>query len=73
MTNVTREVVNEIYKAFQTLGAESDLLGIVGSWGDSIPEADVLTMLKGWNEATGHTERREKISRHPGYNHTLAH
>lgn len=67
MTIVNREVVSEIYKAMQKLGAESDLLGIVGSWGDSLPESNVLAMLKEWNQPTGRTEPRETISHHQAY------
>lgn len=50
--NVNQEIVVEIYLALVLLGAESDLLGTVGSWGDSLPEEDVLSGLKAWNEAT---------------------
>jgi hypothetical protein len=56
-------VVTEIYKAMEKLGAGSDLLGIVGSWGESLPESQVLSMLRGWNAATGRTEYRETTSR----------
>jgi hypothetical protein len=52
MSTVNSEVVSEIYKAMEKLGAGSDLLGIVGSWGDSLPESQVLSMLRSWNEAT---------------------
>ena len=34
------------------LGADNGLLGTVGSWGDSLPEKDVLSGLRAWNEAT---------------------
>jgi len=47
-----REIVHELYRTLVLLGAGSDLLGTVGSWGDSLPEGDVLANLKGWNEAT---------------------
>jgi hypothetical protein len=55
-----REIVNELYRSLVLLGAESDLLGTVGSWGDSLPEDDVLANLKGWNEATV-KELKERI------------
>lgn len=45
-----RQVINEIYRAFVLLGAESDLLGTVGSWGDTLSEQDVLDGLRAWNE-----------------------
>jgi len=46
---VNRQIVGELYRALVLLGASSDLLGTIGSWGDSLPEADVLANLKGWN------------------------
>jgi hypothetical protein len=36
----------------ERLGADEDLLAIVGSWRDTLPDADVLTMLRDDN-ATG--------------------
>ncbi len=62
-----RAIVNEIYRSLLLLGAKSDLLGTVGSWGDSLPEEDVLANLKGWNDATAkeltqRTEYRGKAS-----------
>ena len=49
---INREVVSEIYRALVLLGAEADLLGTVGSWGDSLSEEDVLSGLRCWNQAT---------------------
>ena len=45
-----REIINELYKTLVLLGADNALLGTIGSWGDSLPEADVLANLQGWNE-----------------------
>ena len=39
----------EIYKALETLGANKHLLGIVGSWGDTLDDSEVLELLKPWN------------------------
>lgn len=52
MNETQHKIVGEIYKAFELLGAESDLLGTVGSWGDCLPDEDVLANLRTWNEAT---------------------
>lgn len=46
------EIIVEIYRSLVLLGADNGLLGTVGSWGDSLPDADVLANLKGWNEAS---------------------
>ena len=37
------------------LGAKSDLLGIVGSWGDTQDDEWVLTELREWNERQAST------------------
>jgi hypothetical protein len=50
MTGHEREIIGELYRAFVLLGAESDLLGTVGSWRDSLPDQDVLSGLKAWND-----------------------
>jgi hypothetical protein len=47
-----QEIVGELYRALVLLGADSGLLGTVGSWGDSLPDEDVLANLRGWNQAT---------------------
>jgi hypothetical protein len=62
------EIVSELYRALVLLGAKSDLLGTVGSWGDSLPEAEVLSSLRAWNayaydEIKARTEHYEVSSR----------
>ena len=41
----------ELYTAIQKLGGKSDLLGIVGSYGDTMSDDDVLHALRQWNAA----------------------
>ena len=36
------------YKIAEERGADSSLLSIIGSWGDTLPDEEVLAMLKGW-------------------------
>lgn len=65
---VTRDIVAEIYRALVLLGAENDLLGTIGSWGESLPDEDVLANLRAWNDATlkqtrGRIEHYEMSSR----------
>jgi hypothetical protein len=64
------EIVSELYRTLVLLGAGSDLLGTIGSWGDSLSDQDVLDNLKAWNEGTvrdlkGRIEHYETPSRHP--------
>jgi hypothetical protein len=46
----------DLYKKLETLGADRDLLAVVGSWGDTLDDEEVLDLLKGWNAA----ERRAR-------------
>ena len=50
-SELKREIVNELYRTLVILGADNGLLGTVGSWGDSLPEENVLSGLKAWNQA----------------------
>jgi len=45
-------IISELYRTLVLLGAGSDLLGTVGSWGDSLADTDVLSNLEVWNAAT---------------------
>jgi hypothetical protein len=46
---IRRQIVEELSRAFEYLGADRQLLSIIGSIGDSISDQDVLIMLRGWN------------------------
>lgn len=68
-----REIVAELYRALVLFGAGNDLLGIVGSWGDSLPDTDVLSGLRAWNAGTiadikGRIEHYEMSCPHPACN-----
>jgi hypothetical protein len=55
MDKLTGKITAELYRALEELGAKSDLLSIVGSWGDSLSDEQVLSMLRAWNATTAHT------------------
>jgi hypothetical protein len=44
-----RKIVDEIYTALENLNAPALLLGIVGSWGDTLTDEEVLAALRSWN------------------------
>lgn len=44
------EILNEIIRSISLLGAKSDLLGTLSSWGDSQTDEETLNNLKSWNE-----------------------
>jgi hypothetical protein len=63
-------IIDEIYRAFVLLGADSELLAKVGSWRHSLPIEDVLLGIKAWNQATiaeviGRIEHYEESCRRP--------
>jgi hypothetical protein len=48
--SVTDGIHNELYNAFEKLGAPPMLLGELGSWGDGISDMEVLLALKKYNQ-----------------------
>jgi hypothetical protein len=46
---IRRQIVEELFRAFEHLDADRQLLSIIGSIGDSMRDQDVLTMLRSWN------------------------
>jgi hypothetical protein len=44
--------LDELYDELEMMGAHPFLLGIAGSWGDTLDDDEVLDMLREWN-ATG--------------------
>ncbi len=49
MKQIEREIFDEMVKAIELLGAESDLLSIAGSFQDSLSDEMVLRALREWN------------------------
>jgi hypothetical protein len=56
---IEQQIRAEIYCAFELLGADRELLGTIGSWGDTLDDVEILRLLKEWN-ADG--ARREKLA-----------
>jgi hypothetical protein len=46
---LTAQIAVEIYRACQKLGASPELLSIIGSYGDTLSDRDVLTFLREYN------------------------
>jgi hypothetical protein len=45
-TDIEAQILNRLYEALELIGAETDLLQIVGSWKDTQPEAETLAQLE---------------------------
>lgn len=56
-TKIEYEIMREISKAIRILGGKSDILGTIGSYGDTLSDKDVLLCLKQWNEANERNDR----------------
>jgi hypothetical protein len=55
--DVKAQIAGEIYVALERVGADAELLAIVGSWCDTLDDAQVLSMLREYN-ATGRALHR---------------
>lgn len=49
-SDIAHDIVHEIYKALEKLGAHPHLLAAVGGWGDVADDARTLAELRAWNE-----------------------
>jgi hypothetical protein len=47
--NTRGAIRDEISRALVLLGADRELLATVGSWGETLPDKEVLRLLKEWN------------------------
>ena len=49
MTAQHEAIIREIYKAVERLGGSRELLGVIGSWGDTLTDEEVLEGLQRLN------------------------
>jgi hypothetical protein len=47
--DIKAQIAGEMYIALEQLGADEELLAIVGSWRDTLSDAQVLSMLREYN------------------------
>jgi hypothetical protein len=45
-----RHIICELCRAIERFEVPPDLLSIIGSWGDTLDDSEILELLKGWNE-----------------------
>jgi hypothetical protein len=43
-------IAAELYQAFARLDAPTELLSIIGSYGDTLDDKEILRLLRAWNE-----------------------
>lgn len=54
MPELRIQIIKELYKALEGLGAPMELLANVGSWGDTLTEEEVLSCLQHYNQSKSH-------------------
>ena len=52
MNDTKGQIRTELCRALEGLGAPPYLLAAVASWGDGLSDAEVLQLLKSWNDGT---------------------
>jgi hypothetical protein len=50
-TDIRAQIAGEFYMAMERLGADVELLSIVGSWRDTLDDAEVLASLREYNRS----------------------
>ncbi len=47
--DIKAQIADEIHQALEDLGAGPELLSVVGSWGDTLDDGNVLRLLRDYN------------------------
>ena len=58
LTPIEGLIVNELCRAIGDLGGGYGILSILGSWGDTLPESEILSMLKEYNNFNKQPQRQ---------------
>ena len=51
MADLKAQIAGELYRAIQKLSGDEKLLSIIGSYGDTLDDEDVLLLLRSWNKS----------------------
>ena len=60
MQGIKTQIALELYQVARKLGAKSDLLTIIGSYGDTLNDGNVLHALRRWNKDQAHLTPHEE-------------
>lgn len=58
---MARRIMKELYHCVEILGGDIDLLGAVGSYGDTLPDSEVLALLQDWRKKNGKKKTDKEI------------
>jgi hypothetical protein len=56
-SDITPQIARELYVALERLGADDKLLSVIGNWGDTLTDTEILSILREYN-ATGRALHR---------------
>lgn len=48
--NITAEIAQELYRAFSKFPQDPELLSVIGSYGDTLDDSEILELLKDYNK-----------------------
>lgn len=51
--NNTELIAHKVYRVIEMLGGDSIILSIIGSWGDTLTDEEVIDHLDSWIKAGG--------------------
>lgn len=49
--DLTNDIIREVYRLVELMGGDSGILGIIGSWRDTMSDEDTLNQLRDHNDA----------------------
>ena len=57
------DIIQEVYRSMELLGADKELLALIGSWNETLPDEMVLEGLRFWIKPKKKELRRRKNSK----------
>lgn len=48
-SKIDLEIISEIVKSVRLLGGDFEIAATIGSWGDTLEDEEVLSLLRHWN------------------------
>jgi hypothetical protein len=59
-SELSPKFASELYRAFEKLGADIDLLSVIGSYADTLDDETIIEILTTYNDS-GHSLKRERL------------
>ena len=59
-SDTQQKIVSELAQAFAHLNADKAIFTILGSWGDTLPDQEILQMIRQFNSASAELLRQQR-------------